>query len=103
MPCHTATRITTEFKADQLNLLRAALEAEGYSVTLDAQAKRLSFNNAEGYGGTFRDGKMNTTSGTDLDAIRLGYSKALVKEAARRAGFQFAPKSRTAATVSRRY
>ena|ERR1035437_3703665 len=103
MPCYSTIRMSVDFKASSITLLRAALEAEGYTVS-QLQDLALSFRHANtGVSGTWRDGKLNITEGADINAIRASYSKAAVKEAGRRCGWTYTPGGNHKATMERRY
>lgn len=102
MPCNLSQRMTVELKAENESLLAKALEAEGYVV--DRQARGLSFYHQNtGAGGVFRDGKLTHDAGVNVNDIRLAYSKAAVREAARRCGWVYAPAGKQKAKVERRY
>ena len=102
MPCWSSIRMSVDFKASSMQLLKSALEAEGYTVSESADV--LQFNHAEtGVSGTWRDGKLNITRGADVNAIRTSYSKAAVKEAARRCGWNYTAMGKQRAKIERRY
>jgi Tfp pilus assembly protein PilE len=101
MPCYSTITIQVEFKASSSALLRAALEAEGYNVSANGEA--LVFSHIDSTSGSWRNGKLNITEGADVNAIRTAYSRAAVKEAARRCGWTFVPAGKSRAVIERRY
>lgn len=104
MPCNLDQRITVEFKAESATLLKAALEADGYVVQMSQQAQSLSFyHQATGAGGAFRNGMLTHDPTINVNDIRLAYSKAAVREAARRCGWIYAAQGKQKAKLERRY
>ena len=89
MPCMSIIRNTVEFKAGtDLDLMKTALEAEGYLFAVTSYGIQFSHKDSYRMGGTFNDGVFRVNQGTDTDAIKRAYSKAAVNKAAQKFGWK---------------
>lgn len=105
MPCEQIRQNQVTFSAGtDMELMNAALEAEGYRVS--QYANGLSFAHEDNWrqGGTFRDGVFNVNEGTDTDAIKRAYSLKAVQKAAKKFSWTIKAdsKNKLKMTVSKR-
>lgn len=103
MPCWSSIRMSVDFKASSITLLKAALEAEGFAVSLNGESALTFRHEGTGIGGSWRNGTLTADQGFDVNALRTSYSKAAVKEAARRCGWNYTAAGKQRAKIERRY
>ena len=108
MPCDQVRKaqVNLELRADNLEYLKAALEALGYVVSV---VKGVVTFYGHGVNGKFIDGKLRVEAydsqaveNFDVNAVKREYSTQLVKSAAKRFGWNAQQKSATKFVVQKR-
>ena len=86
MPCDSIVLATVVLKCENLELLKAALEARGYTVYLNAERKMMSFRN-DFQSGSFANDRLTVPDTFDVNAIKRQYSHLVVQQQARKRGW----------------
>lgn len=89
MPCFSIETSNVQFLEASTDpvLLKLALEAMGYSVTLTEQGQ-LSFARPQlGVTGTYDRGRIETRGSIDLNEVRRAYGEKVVEAAAHKQGW----------------
>jgi hypothetical protein len=84
MPCYEMRTVSVEFKAENLNLLKAAAES------INRSFEKLQSKNAVMIGGMFIDldegeAEIRASQQNELNALKRAYSKQCIKAAAKKA------------------
>lgn len=85
MPCYQVRVQRVEFRAERLDLLKKSLESLGLKVVQFEQT--LSWYEG-GRAVSFSDNQLRAPVGVDLDRYKRAYSEIIVKEAAKKRGWQ---------------
>ena len=99
MPCYTVNTISVEFKAENIGILATAAKAIG--ATIQETNGRVFVRTKDGVM-ELRDGQMTGTAAVVnawVNPLRVAYSKAVVREATRRIGWQVSQASETVFNV----
>lgn len=102
MPCDTIATSTVEFKSENSDFLKRALEALGYSVSEANGAihgRKSYFESV-----IFENGSLTirSNSGIDANAIKRAYSREVVTFASKKFGWQLKENSENKFAVQKR-
>ncbi len=84
MPCWQVRMNEVQFKAENLDILKTALERAGFNVQKNGQA----LNFTKGYrSGSFQNNKFTAQDGIDVDQVKREYSKVATELSAKKFGW----------------
>lgn len=80
MPCYSIQSCSVDLSHANIDLLKKAMEAEGYKVYVASGSKTLTFSK-DGVSGAYRNNRLElnySSQKPDTDAIKRAYSKEVI-------------------------
>jgi len=87
MPCDTITTVSLNMSNIDIDTMKAALEALGYKVQVSGNVLYGTFGSIDTRRGTIEMNRYE--KGLDVSTVKKAYTREVVKQKARRLGWQY--------------